>query len=78
MPPPIAYNDTAYVSPAIFTLSSATNAVNWYTDTHIITLLSELIHPMVHMTYDCARAVSTRVCKSYPKGNFQIELAFKI
>ena len=33
MPPPIAYNDTAYVSPAIFTLSSATNAVNWYTDT---------------------------------------------
>ena len=33
MPPPIAYNDTSYVSPAIFTLSSSTNDVNWYTDT---------------------------------------------
>jgi len=33
MPPPVSYNDTSYVSPAIFTLSSATNAVNWYTDT---------------------------------------------
>ena len=33
MPPPISYNDTSYISPAIFTLSSATNTVNWYTDT---------------------------------------------
>ena len=33
MPPPIAYNDTSYISPAIFTLSSAINSVNWYTDT---------------------------------------------
>ena len=33
LPPPIAYNDTSYVSPAIFTLTSLANTVNWYTDT---------------------------------------------
>ena len=33
MPAPIAYNDTSYVSPAVFALTAATNSVNWYTDT---------------------------------------------
>ena len=33
MPAPIAYNDTSYVSPATFQLTTATNSVNWYTDT---------------------------------------------
>ena len=33
MPSPTAYNDTSYVSPAIFTLTSLANTVNWYTDT---------------------------------------------
>ena len=33
MPAPIAYNDTSYVNPAIFMLATATNFVNWYTDT---------------------------------------------
>ncbi len=33
MPAPIAYNDTSYVNPAIFSLTTATNLVNWYIDT---------------------------------------------
>ena len=33
MPAPIAYNDTSYVTPAVFQLIAATNLVNWYTDT---------------------------------------------
>jgi len=33
MPAPITYNDTSYVSPATFQLTTATNSVNWYTDT---------------------------------------------
>jgi PKD repeat protein len=33
MPAPITYNDTSYVSPAAFSLTTATNLVNWYTDT---------------------------------------------
>ena len=33
MPAPIAYNDTSYVNPATFQLTTATNSVNWYTDT---------------------------------------------
>ena len=33
LPAPTAYNDTSYISPAIFTLSSTSNDVNWYTDT---------------------------------------------
>ena len=32
LPAPLASNDTSYVSPATFTLSSAINSVNWYTD----------------------------------------------
>jgi len=33
MPAPIAYNDTSYINPATFSLTAATNLVNWYTDT---------------------------------------------
>ena len=33
MPAPIAYNDTSYVNPATFSLTTSTNSVNWYTDT---------------------------------------------
>ena len=33
MPAPIAYNDTSYINPATFQLSTATNSVNWYNDT---------------------------------------------
>ncbi|MBT5749986.1 MAG: S8 family serine peptidase [Flavobacteriales bacterium] len=33
MPAPIAYNDTSYVNPATFQLTTAANSVNWYTDT---------------------------------------------
>jgi hypothetical protein len=33
MPAPIAYNDTSYVNPATFQLTTATNSVNWYNDT---------------------------------------------
>ena len=33
IPPPIAYNDTSYVTPATFQLTTATNSVKWYTDT---------------------------------------------
>jgi len=33
MPAPIAYNDTSYVNPATFSLTTATNLVNWYIDT---------------------------------------------
>jgi hypothetical protein len=33
MPAPIAYNDTSYVSPATFQLTTAANSANWYTDT---------------------------------------------
>jgi hypothetical protein len=33
MPAPIAYNDTSYVTPATFLLTTATNLVNWYIDT---------------------------------------------
>ena len=53
MPPPIAYNDTSYVSPAIFTLSSATNDVNWYTDTLAILPIasgSSFITPLLSNT----------------------------
>jgi len=32
-PAPIAYNDTAYVNPSTFTLSSPSNFVKWYADT---------------------------------------------
>ena len=31
--PPITFNDTSYVSPASFTLTSLSNTVNWYADT---------------------------------------------
>ena len=53
MPPPISYNDTSYVSPAIFTLSSATNDVNWYTDTLAILPIasgSSFITPLLSNT----------------------------
>jgi PKD repeat protein len=53
MSPPIAYNDTSYVSPAIFTLSSATNDVNWYTDTLVILPIasgSSFITPLLSNT----------------------------
>ena len=33
MAAPIAYNDTSYVNPATFQLTTATNSVNWYIDT---------------------------------------------
>ena len=33
LPAPIAYNDTSYITPATFQLTTATNSVNWYTDT---------------------------------------------
>ena len=33
LPAPIAYNDTSYVAPASFQLTTATNSVKWYTDT---------------------------------------------
>ena len=33
LPAPIAYNDTSYVAPANFQLTTATNSVKWYTDT---------------------------------------------
>ena len=33
LPAPIAYNDTSYVTPATFQLTTATNSVNWYADT---------------------------------------------
>ena len=32
-PAPVAYNDTSYVNPSSFVLSSASNNVNWYSDT---------------------------------------------
>jgi hypothetical protein len=32
-PSPISYNDTSYVSPATFQLTTATSSVNWYIDT---------------------------------------------
>ena len=53
MPPPITYNDTSYVSTAIFTLSSATNDVNWYTDTLAILPIasgSSFITPLLSNT----------------------------
>ena len=31
--PPITFNDTSYVNPSIFTLTSLSNSVNWYSDT---------------------------------------------
>jgi hypothetical protein len=33
MPAPIAYNDTSFVNPATFQLTTATNSVKWYIDT---------------------------------------------
>mgnify|MGYP000442135969 CR=1 FL=1 len=33
MPAPITYNDTSYVNPATFQLTTATNSVKWYNDT---------------------------------------------
>ena len=33
MPAPITYNDTSYVNPATFQLTTASNSVNWYIDT---------------------------------------------
>ena len=33
MPAPITYNDTSYVNPSAFQLTSATNSVKWYNDT---------------------------------------------
>lgn len=32
-PAPIVYNDTSYLNPSTFSLTAATNSVNWYTDT---------------------------------------------
>ena len=31
--PPVTFNDTSYISPATFTLTSLSNTVNWYADT---------------------------------------------
>ena len=31
--PPITFNDTSYINPSTFTLTSLSNSVNWYTDT---------------------------------------------
>ena len=33
LPPPITYNDTSYINPAIFSLSTPSTDVQWYSDT---------------------------------------------